>query len=116
MIKIDDLGHGICVSMKGDGDDLINEMATGIIALVKNVKAAADDERAVTTYWDIVSTAAINLLSMGIDVSKRPDEYKPSFINTEDNDDEDDVDKAILDALEHMKMDDDGTEDDLPMF
>ena len=115
MIRIEDLGKGFCVEMKGDGDDLINEIATGIIALVKNVKAAADDERAVTTYWEIVSTAAINLLSMGIDVSDRPEGYKPSFIRDED-DDEDDVDEEILDALKHMTIANDGTEDDLPMF
>ena len=61
-------------------------------------------------FWDFLQNLALNLLEKGVDVMGDDDD--------EDSDDENPLSRKIWDALQNAEFadDDDGTEDDLPLF
>ena len=107
MVKIEKVDDGVMMSMSGTATDLLFELGAGLDNVVESVNKHCGKDAAVECFWDLLQNIALNLLNKGIDVLHDDGEVE-----------EDSVGQRILDALSEMKTadDDDGTEDDLPLF
>ena len=107
MVKIEKVDDGVMMSMSGTATDLLFELGAGLDNVVESVNKHCGKDAAVEAFWDLLQNVALNLLNKGIDVLDKDGEVE-----------EDSVGQRILDALSEMKTadDDDGTEDDLPLF
>ena len=107
MVNIERKDNGAMVKISGSVEDIMYELGAGIDSIVETVFEHHGKDGAVQCYWDILQSVALNLLEKGIDVLEEDGEVE-----------EDTVGQKILDALRDMKAadDDDGTEDDLPLF
>ena len=107
MVNIERKDNGAMVKISGSVEDIMYELGAGIDSIVETVFEHHGKDGAVQCYWDILQNVALNLLEKGIDVLNKDGEIE-----------EDTVSQKILDALRDMKAadDDDGTEDDLPLF
>jgi len=107
MVKIERVDDGVMMSMSGTATDLLFELGAGLDNVVESVNKHCGKDAAVDAFWDFLNNVALNLLNKGIDV-----------LNEDGEVEEDSVSQRILDALKDMQTadDDDGTEDDLPLF
>ena len=107
MVKIEKVDDGVMMSMSGTATDLLFELGAGLDNVVESVNKHCGKDAAVEAFWDFLNNVALNLLNKGIDV-----------LNEDGEVEEDTVSQKILNALRDMKAtdDDDGTEDDLPLF
>lgn len=107
MVRIERKEDGANVSMCGTAEDIMYELGAGTDTLIMTAYERAGKDAAVEMFWDFLQNLALNLLEKGIDVLHDDGEVE-----------EDTVGQKILDALRDMKAtdDDDGTEDDLPLF
>ena len=107
MVKINREEDGANVSMCGTAEDIMYELGAGTDTLIMSAYERGGKAAAVELFWDFLQNLALNLLEKGIDV-----------LNEDGEVEEDAVSQKILDALRDMKAadDDDGTEDDLPLF
>lgn len=106
MVKIERVDDGVMMSMSGTAADLMFELGAGVDNVVESVNKHCGKDAAVEAFWDFLNNVALNLLNKGIDVLNENGEVE-----------EDSVGQRILDALTDMQTDDDdGTEDDLPLF
>ena len=107
MVRIERKEDGANVSMCGTAEDIMYELGAGTDTLIMTAYERAGKDAAVEMFWDFLQNLALNLLDKGIDV-----------LNEDGEVEEDTVSQKILDALRDMKTadDDDGTEDDLPLF
>jgi predicted RNA methylase len=107
MVRIERKDDGANVSMCGTAEDIMYELGAGTDTLIMTAYERAGKDAAVEMFWDFLLNLALNLLEKGIDV-----------LNEDGEVEEDTVGQKILDALRDMKAadDDDGTEDDLPLF
>lgn len=106
MVKIERKDDGANVSMCGSAEDIMYELGAGTDSLIMTAYEKCGKDAAVELFWDFLQNLALNLLDKGIDV-----------LHDDGNVEEDSVSQRILDALRDMKpADDDGTEDDLPLF
>lgn len=107
MVKIEKVDDGVMMSMSGTAPDLLFELGAGLDNVVESVNKHCGKGAAVEAFWDFLNNVSLNLLNKGIDV-----------LNEDGEVEEDSVGQRILDALRNMKAadDDDGTEDDLPLF
>lgn len=107
MVNIERKDNGAMVKISGSVEDVMYELGAGIDSIVESVFEHHGKDGAVQCYWDILQSVALNLLEKGIDVLEEDGEVE-----------EDSVSQRILDALRDMKAadDDDGTEDDIPLF
>ena len=107
MVKINREEDGANVSMCGTAEDIMYELGAGTDTLIMSAYEKCGKDAAVELFWDFLQNLALNLLEKGIDV-----------LNEDGEVEEDTVSQKILDALRDMKSadDDDGTEDDLPLF
>lgn len=106
MVKIERKEDGANVSMCGSAEDIMYELVAGADTLIMTAYEKCGKDAAVELFWDFLQNIALNFLDKGIDV-----------LNGDGEVEEDTVSQKILDALRDMKAaDDDGTEDDLPLF
>lgn len=107
MVKIERVDDGVMMSMSGTVTDLLFELGAGLDNVVESVNKHCGKDAAVEACCDFLNNVALNLLNKGIDV-----------LNEDGEVEEDSVSQRILDALKDMQTDadDDGTEDDLPLF
>lgn len=108
MVRIERKEDGANVSMCGTAEDIMYELGAGTDTLIMSAYEKCGKDAAVELFWDFLQNLALNLLDKGIDV-----------LHEDGNVEEDSVSRKILDALRDMKAandDDDGTEDDLPLF
>ena len=107
MVRIERKEDGANVSMCGTAEDIMYELGAGTDTLIMTAYERGGKDAAVEMFWDLFQNIALNLLEKGIDV-----------LNEDGEVEEDTVSQKILDALRDMKAadDDDGTEDDLPLF
>ena len=107
MVRIERKEDGANVSMCGTAEDIMYELGAGTDTLIMSAYEKCGKDAAVEMFWDFLQNLALNLLEKGIDV-----------LNEDGEVEEDTVSQKILDALRDMKAadDDDGTEDDLPLF
>ena len=107
MVKIERKDDGANVTMCGTAEDIMYELGAGTDTLIMTACERAGKDAAVEMFWDFLQNLALNLLEKGIDV-----------LNEDGEVEEDTVSQKILNALRDMKAadDDDGTEDDLPLF
>lgn len=107
MVKIEREDDGVMMSMSGTATDLMFELGAGVFNVIENVNQHCGKDAAVDAFWDFLQNVALNLLEKGVDV-----------LNEDGEVEEDTVSQKLLDALRDMKTadDDDGTEDDLPLF
>lgn len=107
MVRIERKEDGANVSMCGTAEDIMYELGAGTDTLIMTAYERAGKDAAVELFWDLLQNIALNLLEKGIDV-----------LNEDGEIEKDTVSQKILDALRDMKAadDDDGTEDDLPLF
>ena len=106
MVKIERKDDGANVSMCGTAEDIMYELGAGTDTLIMSAYEKCGKDAAVELFWDFLQNLALNLLEKGIDV-----------LNEDGEVEEDTVSQKILNALRDMKTaDDDGTEDDIPLF
>ena len=107
MVRIERKEDGANVSMCGSAEDIMYELGAGTDTLIMTAYERAGKDAAVEMFWDFLQNLALNLLDKGIDV-----------LNEDGEVEEDTVSQKILDALQNAEFadDDDGTEDDLPLF
>lgn len=107
MVKIERKDDGANVTMCGTAEDIMYELGAGTDTLIMTACERAGKDAAVEMFWDFLQNLALNLLEKGIDV-----------LNEDGEVEEDTVSQKILNSLRDMKAadDDDGTEDDLPLF
>ena len=109
MVRIERKEDGANVSMCGSAEDIMYELGAGTDTLIMTVYERGGKDAAVELFWDFLQNLALNLLEKGIDVVGDSDD--------EDADDMNPLSRKILDALQNAEFaDDDGTEDDLPLF
>lgn len=107
MVRIERKEDGANVSVCGTAEDIMYELGAGTDTLIMTAYERAGKDAAVELFWDLLQNIALNLLEKGVDV-----------LNEDGEVEEDTVSQKILNALRDMKAadDDDGTEDDLPLF
>lgn len=110
MVKIERKEDGANVSMCGTAEDIMYELGAGTDTLIMSAYEKCGKDAAVELFWDFLQNLALNLLEKGVDVMGDDDD--------EDEGDTNPLSRKILDALQNTEFadDDDGTEDDLPLF
>lgn len=111
MVKINREEDGANVSMCGSAEDIMYELGAGTDTLIMTAYERGGKDAAVEMFWDFLQNLALNLLEKGVDVMGNDGD-------DEDADDMNPLSRKILDALQNAEFadDDDGTEDDLPLF
>lgn len=111
MVKINRENDGANVSMCGSAEDIMYELGAGTDTLIMSIYERGGKDAAVELFWDFLQNLALNLLEKGIDVIGNDGDGE------DDEDDMNPLNRKILDALQNAEFaDDDGTEDDLPLF